>query len=596
MQPPPPPSRPQSPPKPPQPQKFSLPPPPAWPPPTNQLPSDVRAHRVIYDLNVALLPAHDLAGKDKDMRDKEREARFARERALERAALVSGYVKSGVKSQKPPPVNPESNPDLDIMMDIDFSKGEGTSTGAGTLAGASTLGYNGYASLGRRGKDKGLGSEYFEVLVAAIRRAKSQESPSDSYPRIQGKGKGKESIIRYEGQVLAGGEWVWVPEEDVIEPSTSTASLITPSIPSLTPMPSSVSSSASAFLAKFRSTESAASPVSAVSNGNENGDETRGYWICERIPVPRDPRRIIVRDKDKPGLSEEGGGGTQLNDSERGSQELWLKDREKKIRSQFYVLDQYEYDQLTSTSPPPPCKVIITNIALLTPTNVLRSHFSQYGNIMSFEPQIDKQNGSSLGILCIRYPTHAEAKRCVDKENGQKRPWAGAGYGPNGVGGYHEHGMNGNWNAKGEAGDQIQVDFDGTGQKLAAVLKELDDRKNGRKRVEPVPRPTVSPSANNDSSNLNLGSGSSSVRVPDHQTPTQTQASTFKLPSSLPPRPSTLPLPPQSNSVSGSYSPATSLPPAPSHQRSGPLPLHPSLPMRPMLDTRDSREREERQG
>ncbi|KAJ3786070.1 hypothetical protein GGU10DRAFT_267972 [Lentinula aff. detonsa] len=343
-------------------------------------------------------------------------------------------------------------------MDIDFSKGEGTSTGAGTLAGASTLGYNGYASLGRRGKDKGLGSEYFEVLAAAIRRAKSQESSSDSYPRIQGKGKGKESIIRYEGQVLAGGEWVWVPEEDVIETSTSTASPITPSIPSLTPMPSS-------------------------------------------------------------------------------------------------------YDQLTSTSPPPPCKVIITNIALLTPTNVLRSHFSQYGNIMSFEPQIDKQNGSSLGILCIRYPTHAEAKRCVERENGQKRPWAGAGYGPN---------------------DQIQVDFDGTGQKLAAVLKELDDRKNGRKRVEPVPRPTVSPSANNDNSNLNLGSGSSSVRVPDHQTPTQTQASTFKLPSSLPPRPSAGP-----SSIHGGSTPRPngstpgSTIPLPSSSSSSTLPSNPNIPTKP---------------
>ncbi|KAJ3869517.1 hypothetical protein EV359DRAFT_29806 [Lentinula novae-zelandiae] len=345
-------------------------------------------------------------------------------------------------------------------MDVDFSKGEGTSTGAGTLAGASALGYNGYTSVGRRGKDKSSSSEYFDVLATAIKRAKTQDS-SESYPRITGKGKGKESIIRYEGQVLENGEWVWVPEEEVAELSTNAVSPITPS----------KSSSVSASLS---------------------------------------------------------------------------------------------YDDLTSTSPPPPCKVIITNIALLTPTNVLRAHFSQYGNIMSFEPQIDKQNGSSLGIVCIRYPTHIEAKRCVEKENGQKRPWAGAGY---------------------DAGDQIQVDFDGTGQKLAAVLKELDDRKNGRKKAEPA-LPIVPPLANS-----NLNSGNSSVRVADHQTPTQTQTLTFKLPSSLPPRPSSLPLPPQSNSVSGSYSPIPSLPLPPSssasHQRSGPPLLHPSLPMRPILDTRD---------
>ncbi|KAJ3937176.1 MAG: hypothetical protein NXY57DRAFT_884138 [Lentinula lateritia] len=345
-------------------------------------------------------------------------------------------------------------------MDVDFSKGEGTSTGVGTLAGASASGYNGYTSIGRRGKDKSSSSEYFDVLATAIKRAKTQDS-SESYPRITGKGKGKESIIRYEGQVLENGEWVWVPEEEVAEVSTNAISPITPS----------KSSSVSASLS---------------------------------------------------------------------------------------------YDYLTSTSPPPPCKVIITNIALLTPTNVLRAHFSQYGNIMSFEPQIDKQNGSSLGIVCIRYPTHIEAKRCVEKENGQKRPWAGAGY---------------------DAGDQIQVDFDGTGQKLAAVLKELDDRKNGRKKAEPA-LPIVPPLANS-----NLNSGNSSVRVADHQTPTQTQTLTFKLPSSLPPRPSSLPLPPQSNSVSGSYSPVPSLPLPPSssasHQRSGPPLLHPSLPMRPILDTRD---------
>ncbi|KAJ3811847.1 hypothetical protein F5876DRAFT_38703 [Lentinula aff. lateritia] len=306
-------------------------------------------------------------------------------------------------------------------MDIDFSKGEGTSTGAGTLAGASALGYNGYTSIARRGKDKSS-SEYFDVLAAAIKRANNQGSPSESYPRITGKGKGKESIIRYEGQVLEDGEWVWVPEEEVAELLTNAVSPITPS------MSSSVSASLS-------------------------------------------------------------------------------------------------YDHLTSTSPPPPCKVIITNIALLTPTNVLRAHFSQYGNIMSFEPQIDKQNGSSLGIVCIRYLTHIEAKRCVEKENGQKRPWAGAGY---------------------DAGDQIQVDFDGSGQKLAAVLKELDDRKrkNGRKKAEPA-LPVVPPLANS-----NLNSGNLSVRVPDLQTPTQTQTLTFKLPSSLPPRPSNLPLPPQSNSMS----------------------------------------------
>lgn len=78
---------------------------------------------------------------------------------------------------------------------------------------------------------------------------------------------------------------------------------------------------------------------------------------------------------------------------------------------------------------------------------------------MSFEPQIDKENGSALGIVFIRYSTHEEAKRCVEKEDG-KKPMIGMG-------------MPGN--------DCIRVVLDGGGLKLKAVLKELESRKRQEK-------------------------------------------------------------------------------------------------------------------
>ncbi|KIK68358.1 hypothetical protein GYMLUDRAFT_80829 [Collybiopsis luxurians FD-317 M1] len=311
---------------------YSLPPPPPWPPSRHQLPHDVRPHRVIYDPTVALIPAHDLGSKD--AKEKEKEARLERDRATERAALISGYVKPGLRSQKPAPPTSE---DLDLIstIDIDSSKGEGTSTGAGTLAGAL------YGRSSRGGKEKSSGSEYFDVLFAAIRRSKNHQEASSSYPRIQGKGKGKESITRYDGEVLAGGDWFWVPDEDVQGGSssalaTSTSTSVTPTISPTVPvaLPATVSSSASAFLAKFRSsTESVAHVGSAIPG---KVDEERGYWICERLPVPQDPR--IVKDRDK--------------ENEGGTQDLYLREREKRTRTQFYMLDNYEVGVFRSTSRP----------------------------------------------------------------------------------------------------------------------------------------------------------------------------------------------------------------------------------------------------
>ena len=39
---------------------------------------------------------------------------------------------------------------------------------------------------------------------------------------------------------------------------------------------------------------------------------------------------------------------------------------------------------------------------------------------MSFEPQINIANGAALGIILIRFGSHDEAKRCVEKEHGKQ--------------------------------------------------------------------------------------------------------------------------------------------------------------------------------
>ncbi|KZT22302.1 hypothetical protein NEOLEDRAFT_1181040 [Neolentinus lepideus HHB14362 ss-1] len=124
-------------------------------------------------------------------------------------------------------------------------------------------------------------------------------------------------------------------------------------------------------------------------------------------------------------------------------------------RETFYEI-KYEYDS-NSTGPPPPTAVLVTNIYPLTPNQQIRRHFAVHGAIHSFEPQIDKANGSPLGIVFIKYATHEEAKKCLEKEHGKKLGIVGSALNAN----------------EGE----MTVVFDGEGQKLKAVLKELDGRR-----------------------------------------------------------------------------------------------------------------------
>jgi histone-lysine N-methyltransferase SETD1 len=86
--------------------------------------------------------------------------------------------------------------------------------------------------------------------------------------------------------------------------------------------------------------------------------------------------------------------------------------------------------------------------------------------LLAFEPQIDKENGSALGVLFIKFPTHEEARRCLEKENGRQG------------GLMRTAGLSVSvQTTKGGEKEEWRVVFDGEGLKLKAVLKEIEERK-----------------------------------------------------------------------------------------------------------------------
>ncbi|TCD64897.1 histone methyltransferase set1 [Steccherinum ochraceum] len=117
---------------------------------------------------------------------------------------------------------------------------------------------------------------------------------------------------------------------------------------------------------------------------------------------------------------------------------------------------KYEYDE-NSYGPEPPTAVLVMGLSPLSANANIRRYFGNYGNIASFEPQIDKVMGGVLGIILIRFGSHEEAKKCVEKENGRKLGFSAG--------------------ISCADGESLRVVFDGEGKVLEAVLKELDARR-----------------------------------------------------------------------------------------------------------------------
>ncbi|KAF9530539.1 hypothetical protein CPB83DRAFT_166065 [Crepidotus variabilis] len=126
---------------------------------------------------------------------------------------------------------------------------------------------------------------------------------------------------------------------------------------------------------------------------------------------------------------------------------------------------KYEYDS-NSPGPPPPLGILITGINPFAGHGPLRHHFQQYGTIASFEPQQHPTQGGSLGVLYIKFATHDEARRCLDKENGRKNGLPGFAKRPNFV-------------------EEWKVVFDGDRSKLEALVADVKKGINFPKRPEP---------------------------------------------------------------------------------------------------------------
>lgn len=207
----------------------------------------------------------------------------------------------------------------------------------------------------------------------------------------------------------------------------------------------------------------------------------------EEVAEVRDPRR---REKD-------------------GKEESLQQKQQTKAMKKEFIDVRYEFDS-NSLGPQPPTSVLITNIPPLTPTSAIKRHYSHYGPLMSVEPQIDKENGSALGIVLIKYSSHEEAKRCVEKENGRKGGLPGVVLGVKQPS--SKPGEDGNADdGSGEA--LIRVVFDDEGLVCRAVMKELEDRKK-REREERERKKREALLANLTSSNGGIASGTPRVSTP----------------------------------------------------------------------------------
>ncbi|KAI0299438.1 hypothetical protein B0F90DRAFT_623558 [Multifurca ochricompacta] len=204
------------------------------------------------------------------------------------------------------------------------------------------------------------------------------------------------------------------------------------------------------------------------------------------------------------------------------------------FRTELYEV-KYEYDD-NSCGPPLPTSILVTNVSPLAPKEQIRRHFSAHGPILLFEPQVDKATGGALGIIFIKYGTHAEAARCVEREHGRK-------LGPALLG----------LNVGGED-FEIKVVFDGERKRLRAVLHELDERKrlkrptslptHGQSSLQTPPTPWHGSHFNTHASSTSLH-----LRTPASASTPPTTSSLPPLGSGhgLPPKPATPSAGPQTN-------------------------------------------------
>ncbi|CAE6485599.1 unnamed protein product [Rhizoctonia solani] len=97
-----------------------------------------------------------------------------------------------------------------------------------------------------------------------------------------------------------------------------------------------------------------------------------------------------------------------------------------RLRTSFYLLE-YEYDDNSygPPPPPPPRGICVSGLSPFTAAGFVKRHFSSYGAIEEFVSQVDKANGSSLGLFWVKYSDqdedgHKAAQRALQNEDGRK--------------------------------------------------------------------------------------------------------------------------------------------------------------------------------
>lgn len=177
-----------------------------------------------------------------------------------------------------------------------------------------------------------------------------------------------------------------------------------------------------------------------------NGHNSKeGDAFCEEEIVPSDPRKVF--DHRRP------------------------PSRRPPMKELCAV--QYEYDPVTSVSPPPSA-VLVAGIPPLTPNANIKRHLMQHGYLESFEPQIDPTNGAALGIVWAKFantpgtPGSAIAKACIAKGHGKPATSIGG--------------------IKTAGNSQLTVVMDADQKVLKALLRQLNDRRKGKGKESKKPQ------------------------------------------------------------------------------------------------------------
>ncbi|KAG8691525.1 histone methyltransferase set1 [Ceratobasidium sp. 423] len=168
-----------------------------------------------------------------------------------------------------------------------------------------------------------------------------------------------------------------------------------------------------------------------------------------------------------------------------------------RLRTSLYLLE-YEYDDNSygPPPPPPPRGICVSGLSPFTAAGFVKRHFSSYGTIEEFVSQVDKANGSSLGLFWIKYSDededgHRAAQRALQNEDGRK------------IG-------------SGNAAQPVTIVFDADGQVCRGLYQEEMERR--RKAWEENRR----------------GNKATSVSIPSHSPPNP-------MPAPLPPPPPPIP-------------------------------------------------------